>query len=88
MHTIIVDDFFHNQPLEIQLDPMLDPSTNLKKLFTKAKKAKNALVMIDLQLKIANNELKYLDEISSQIDFANNIDLEEIKMELIKNKYS
>ncbi|MEI3526649.1 MAG: hypothetical protein V8R15_00865 [Bacilli bacterium] len=40
--------------------------------------------MIDLQLKIANNELKYLDEISSQIDFANNIDLEEIKMELIK----
>lgn len=87
MHTIIVDDFFHNQPLEIQLDPMLDPSTNLKKLFTKAKKAKNALVMIDLQLKIANNELKYLDEISSQIDFANNIDLEEIKMELIKNKY-
>ena len=87
MHTIIVDDFFHNQPLEIQLDPMLDPSTNLKKLFTKAKKAKNALVMINLQLKIANNELKYLDEISSQIDFANNIDLEEIKMELIKNKY-
>ena len=87
MDKIIVDDFFHHQPLEIQLDPMLDPSNNLKKLFAKSKKAKNALSMIDLQLKITSNEIKYLDEISNQIDFANNIDLEEIKMELIKNKY-
>ena len=87
MDEIIVDDFFHHQPLEIQLDPMLDPSNNLKKLFAKSKKAKNALSMIDLQLKITSNEIKYLDEISNQIDFANNIDLEEIKMELIKNKY-
>ena len=87
MDKIIVDDFFHHQPLEIKLDPMLDPSNNLKKLFAKSKKAKNALSMIDLQLKITSNEIKYLDEISNQIDFANNIDLEEIKMELIKNKY-
>ena len=87
MDKIIVDDFFHHQPLEIQLDPMLDPSNNLKKLFAKSKKAKNALSMIDLQLKITSNDIKYLDEIANQIDFANNIDLEEIKMELIKNKY-
>ena len=73
MDKIIVDDFFHHQPLEIQLDPMLDPSNNLKKLFAKSKKAKNALSMIDLQLKITSNEIKYLDEISNQIDFANNI---------------
>lgn len=88
MSKITVENFFNNnEPLDINLNPMLDASHNLAKFFQKAKKAKNGLVMIKLQLEITSNEISYLDEIYSQIDFANNIDLDEIKDELVKNKY-
>lgn len=88
MSNISVENFLNNNELiDISLDPMLEPSHNLTKMFNKAKKAKNGLVMIQLQIDLTNNEINYLDEIYSQIDFANNIDLDEIKDELIKNKY-
>ena len=66
---------------------MLDASHNLAKIFQKAKKAKNGLVMINVQLDITKNEISYLDEIYTQIDFANTVDLDEIKDELVRNKY-
>ncbi len=87
MNKIIVDDFFHQTKVEISLDPLLEPSKNLKYIFAKGKKAKNALVMIQVQLDITHREIQYLDEIYNQIDFASNIDLEEIRSELITNKY-
>ena len=88
MSKITVENFFNNnEPIDIILNPMLDASHNLAKFFQKAKKAKNGLVMIKLQLDITSSEISYLDEIYSQIDFANTIDLDEIKDELVKNKY-
>ena len=88
MSKITVENFFNNnEPIDINLNPMLDASHNLAKFFQKAKKAKNGLVMIKLQLEITLNEINYLDEISSQIDFASTIDLDEIKDELVRNKY-
>lgn len=88
MHSIEVDNFLsNNEPILIKLDPILDPSHNLAKFFQKAKKAKNGLVMIQLQIDLTTNEINYLDEIYSQIDYASTIDLDEIKDELVKNKY-
>ena len=68
MNKITVENFFNNnEPIEISLNPLLDASHNLSKFFQKAKKAKNGLVMINLQLEITANEISYLDEIYSEI---------------------
>ncbi len=83
-----VTDFVHdNKTVEIPLDPLLDPSINLKKLFTKGKKAKTALEIVLVQKEKTLQEIAYLENIYTQIDFANSSDLDEIKAELIANKY-
>lgn len=88
MDKVTVENFLdNNNIIDIPLNPMLDASHNLAKIFQKAKKAKNGLVMINVQLDITKNEISYLDEIYTQIDFANTIDLDEIKDELVRNKY-
>lgn len=88
MSSITLEDFNNNfSEITITLDPLLDPSKNLKRIFIKGKKAKNGLSMIEIQINIAKEEIKYLDVIYNQIDFANSTDLDEIKEELIKGKY-
>lgn len=88
LDKLIVDDFIDNTGLiEIPLDTMLDPSKNLKRIFQKGKKAKNAIEMVQIQIDLTNQEITYLDSILSQIDFANSNDLDEIRDELVKNKY-
>ena len=83
-----LENFMSNGELiKIPLDPLLDPSKNLKKIFTKAKKAKNAIGQINNQIEITEKEINYLDSIYNQIDFASSTDLDEIKEELILNKY-
>ena len=45
MKEIKVSDFLHNNDeVIIPLDPMLDPSKNLKQIFSKGKKAATALI--------------------------------------------
>lgn len=85
---ISVENFLsNNEIIEISLNPLLDASHNLAKIFQKGKKAKNALVMVNQQICLTKNEIVYLDEIYQQIDFANSNDLDEIKDELVINKY-
>lgn len=88
MKKVIVEDFIDNSgEIEINLDEMLDPGKNLKRIFQKGKKAKNAIDMVQIQIDLTNKEIAYLDSIYSQIDFASPIDLDEIRDELVKNKY-
>lgn len=88
MKKIVVDDFIDNTGLiEINLDEMLDPGKNLKRIFQKGKKAKNAIDMVQIQIDLTNQEISYLDNIFTQIDFASQTDLDEIRDELVKNKY-
>lgn len=86
--SITVADFTNqNLLVKIELDPMLDPSKNLKRIFTKGKKAKNALTQIAYQIEKTEQELAYLDAIFVQIEFASPSDLTEITDELVQNKY-
>lgn len=86
--VLVVEDFTSdNAKIEIPLDPLLDPSKNLKKLFTKGKKAKTALDMVATQKELTKQEINYLEQILVQIDFANALDLDEIKSELVQQKY-
>lgn len=86
--SIIVNDYTsNNEEIEIELDPTLDPSKNLKRLFTKGKKAKNAIEQTSIQIDITKNEISYLDTILVQLEFANSNELDEITDELIKERY-
>ena len=86
--SIIVNDYTSsNDEIEIELDPTLDPSKNLKRLFTKGKKAKNAIEQTSIQIDITKNEISYLDTILVQLEFANSNELDEITDELIKERY-
>lgn len=86
--SVIVNNYLNNnEEIEIELNPLLDPPSNLKVIFNKAKKASKAIGEIKKQLEKTSNEINYLNTILFQISIANNNDLEEIKQELSLNGY-
>lgn len=81
-----------NKPLKIRLSPELSPSRNAQKYFTKYDKLKASVAYVNEQLKLTNEEIKYFENIQSQIDLASPADIQEIRLELqqqgyIKNKH-
>lgn len=85
--VIVLDYFNNNEELEINLNPLLDPSSNLKAIFNKSKKASTAIVEVKKQINIVLKEIEYLNTILFQLSIADNKDLEEIKLELSLNGY-
>lgn len=77
----------NNEEIQIELNPLLDPSSNLKAIFNKAKKASKAIIEIQKQIDKVLNEIHYLNTILFQLSIANNNDLEQIKQELVLNGY-
>ncbi|MBQ8293514.1 MAG: NFACT family protein [Bacilli bacterium] len=77
----------NNEEITINLDPLLDPSTNMKRYFTLAKKAENTLKHYKIQTDITLKELQYLDGIKEAIEYADRLTLLEIKQELVNNGY-
>lgn len=77
------------QPLvTIKLDPHLSPSNNVQKIFKHYNKAKASQKYTAQQLKKTKAERKYLENVSSQVDLADDQTiLEEIKQELINVGY-
>lgn len=88
MKEVTIPNFLSDyEDVVIELDPLLSPSDNLKKIFKKGKKASTAITKVSEQLELTNNEISYLEEIIEQLNYANNTDFEEIKQELVKNNY-
>lgn len=86
MASITVNNYLNNnEPVEIPLQTDLDPSKNLQRLFSKGKKAKTALTEVAKQIKITLQEIDYLEEIMTMIQYANTSELLEIKQELLQN---
>lgn len=86
MTSINVIDFIHNgEEITIDLNPMLDASKNLKQIFNKGKKASNALIEVTNQINKTKEEIRYLNDILSMLEFATASELDEIKLDLIKN---
>lgn len=81
----IINFLSNNEEITIPLNPELDPSKNLKQIFTKGKKASNALIEVQKQIDKVTNEINYLEEILSMIEFSTVSELEEIKLDLFRN---
>ena len=71
----------------ITLDPKLSVKRNAKKLYTKYQKGKKAIEHLNIQIDICKQEILYLNAILEQLELANINDANEIKQELIQNKY-
>lgn len=86
MSSITVTNFLsNNEELTISLNPELDPSKNLNQIFTKGKKASNALIEVQKQIDKVTSEISYLEDIQSMIEFSTATELEEIKLDLFSN---
>lgn len=77
----------NNEEVTIDLDPMLDPSQNMKRFFTLAKKAENTLKHYEIQTDLTKKEIIYLEGIKDALDYADKNTLAEIKNELINGGY-
>ena len=86
MEHVVVQNYLNNyEDVIIKLDKDLDPSKNLKKIFAKGKKATNAIVEINKQIDKTIEEIRYLEDILSMLQFATNHELDEIKQDLLAN---
>ena len=95
MKKVTVFDFYNNQEITINLDPLLSPNDNLNFYYNKYNKGKRTISALNLRLSDIRNEIKYFEEIKMFIEKENDfIGIEEIENELnlsdnrnkIKNK--
>lgn len=88
MTSITLPNFYDdNRPLKISLSPELSPSRNAQKYFTKYDKLKASVAHVDEQLKLANAEIEYFENIQNQIELASPADIQEIRLELQQEGY-
>lgn len=88
MTTIDLPNYYDdNKSLTIELSNQLSPSRNAQKYFTRYNKLKASVKYIDEQMKIANLEIAYFENLQSQVNIAAPKDIEEIKQELIQEGY-
>ncbi|MCM3698391.1 NFACT family protein [Paenibacillus macerans] len=71
----------------IPLDPLLSPSENAQRYFKKYNKFKNSLAVIHEQMKLAGEEIAYLEGLLQQLDDATLSDIDEIREELTQQGY-
>lgn len=77
----------NNEKITINLNPMLDPSQNMKRFFTLAKKAENTLKHYEIQTDLTKKEITYLEGIKEALEYADKSALAEIRSELINGGY-
>ncbi|MDR5658332.1 NFACT RNA binding domain-containing protein [Serpentinicella sp. ANB-PHB4] len=74
--------------IEIKLDKRYSPSKNAQNYYKKYTKSKNALVEVAKQVKVAESEIRYLEQIQNSIEQCTTLqDLEEIYTELVDGGY-
>ena len=95
MKKATVFDFYNNQEITINLDPLLSPNDNLNFYYNKYNKGKRTISALNSRFLDIQNEIKYFEEIKMFIEKENDfIGIEEIENELnlsdnrnkIKNK--
>ena len=86
MSEVKVNNFLNNnEEIVIKVDKDLDPSKNLSNIFSKGKKATNAIVEVNKQITKTKEEIRYLEDVLSMLEFATASELDEIKLDLSQN---
>lgn len=88
MTEITLPNYYDNDvPTKISLSNQLGPSQNAQRYFKKYQKLKNAISYIKTQIELTQNEIKYFEEIQSQLELALPQDLNDIQIELENEGY-
>jgi predicted ribosome quality control (RQC) complex YloA/Tae2 family protein len=87
MKDVEVENYYTNEKIRIQLDPLLTPIENSQKYYAKYQKAKKAIHHIHEQIELTNQEITYFETLYQQIQSANLNDAMEIRMELEDLRY-
>ncbi len=83
MKKITVFDFYNNEEVTINLDPLLSPNDNLNFYYNKYNKGKRTISALDSRFLDIQNEIRYFEEIKMFIEKENDfIGIEEIENEL------
>ena len=83
MKKITAFDFYNNQDITINLDPLLSPNDNLNFYYNKYNKGKRTISALNSRFLDIQNEIKYFEEIKMFIEKENDfIGIEEIENEL------
>jgi len=83
MKKISVFDFYNNEEITINLDPLLSPNDNLNFYYNKYNKGKRTILALDSRFLDIQNEIRYFEEIKMFIEKENDfIGIEEIENEL------
>ena len=83
MKKVTVFDFYNNQEITINLDPLLYPNDNLNFYYNKYNKGKRTISALNSRFLDIQNEIKYFEEIKMFIEKENDfIGIEEIENEL------
>lgn len=85
--SIKVLNYYTNEYVNIPLDNRYDLVANSQLYFKKYKKSKSAVLHLEEQIAIANDEIKYFEIIKSQLEDANNLDVSEIEHEMAQYHY-
>ncbi|MGR3763801.1 Rqc2 family fibronectin-binding protein [Rossellomorea sp. NS-SX7] len=73
--------------ITIPLNPQKSPSENAQLYFSRYQKAKNAIEIVNEQIKKAEDEIIYLERLMQQLESASTKDVEEIREELEEEGY-
>ena len=85
--TIILNNYYDNNDIEVPVDKNKTPSVNAKNYYKKYNKLKNALQIVNEQKKETISELDYLESIVYEIDSAKTVsDIDEIYSEISENQ--
>ncbi len=79
---IIVDNYYDNTKMIIELDERYDGKTNAKRYYNKYQKAKNSLHYLHEQIALTKDEITYFDSLMTLMENATYYDALEIKEEL------
>ena len=83
MKKVTVFDFYNNQEVMINLDPLLSPNDNLNFYYNKYNKGKRTISALNSRFLDIQNEIRYFEEIKMFIEKENDfIGIEEIENEL------
>ena len=83
MKKVTVFDFYNNQQITINLDPLLSPNDNLNFYYNKYNKGKRTISALNSRFLDIQDEIKYFEEIKMFIEKENDfIGIEEIENEL------
>ena len=83
MKKITVFDFYNNEEITINLDPLLSPNDNLNFYYNKYNKGKRTISALDSRFLDIQNEIRYFEEIKMFIEKETDfIGIEEIENEL------